>query len=42
MQGYIRHEDIKRWKKSEYDEYIKYQLREDDILLAMDRPWTKA
>ena len=42
MQWYIRYEDIKRWKRAEYNEYRKYQLQENDILLAMDRPWTKA
>jgi type I restriction enzyme, S subunit len=42
MQGNMRWEDVKRWKKSEYNEYEKYQMREDDIVLAMDRPWVKA
>jgi type I restriction enzyme S subunit len=42
MQGSLRWEDVKRWKKSEYKEYIKYQLNENDIVLAMDRPWVKA
>jgi len=42
MQGDLRLEDVKRWKKSEYDTFKKYQLQENDILLAMDRPWVKA
>lgn len=42
MQGQLRLEDVKRWRKSEYDIYKKYQLRENDIVLAMDRPWVKA
>lgn len=42
MQGYFRWEDAKRWGKSEYKDYEKYQLQENDIVLAMDRPWVKA
>ena len=42
MQGYFRWEDAKRWRKSEYKDYGKYQLQENDIVLAMDRPWVKA
>ncbi len=42
MQGYFRWEDVKRWDKSEYQDYKKYQLQENDIILAMDRPWVKA
>lgn len=42
MQGCFRWEDVKRWKKSEYQDYKKYQLQENDIVLAMDRPWVKA
>jgi type I restriction enzyme S subunit len=42
MQGNLRWEDVKRWKKSEYDDFKKYQLKENDIVLAMDRPWVKA
>lgn len=42
MQGYFRWEDVKRWRKSEYNNYEKYQLQENDIVLAMDRPWVKA
>jgi type I restriction enzyme, S subunit len=42
MQGELRWEDAKRWKKSEYDNFKKYQMQENDIVLAMDRPWVKA
>lgn len=42
MQGYFRWDEAKRWVKSEYNDYEKYQLKENDILLAMDRPWVKA
>jgi len=42
MQGELRWEDVKRWPKSQYDDFKKFQLRENDIVLAMDRPWVKA
>ncbi len=42
MQGNFRWQDAKRWNKSEYHDYEKYQLQENDIVLAMDRPWVKA
>jgi type I restriction enzyme, S subunit len=42
MQGYFRWQDAKRWRKYEYEDYEKYQLHENDIVLAMDRPWVKA
>ena len=42
MQGNLRFEDVKRWKKTEYDNFKKYQLKENVIVLAMDRPWVKA
>jgi type I restriction enzyme S subunit len=42
MQGDFRWKDAKRWNKSEYDDFEKYQLQENDIVLAMDRPWVKA
>lgn len=42
MQGDFRWQDVKRWNKSEYDDYQKYKLQENDIVLAMDRPWVKA
>jgi len=42
MQGKFRWKDAKRWKKSEYYDFEKYQLQENDIVLAMDRPWVNA
>ncbi len=42
MQGAIRWDDAKRWPLSNLEPYEKYQLAEDDIVLAMDRPWVKA
>lgn len=42
MQGDFRWKDAKRWSKSEYSDFEKYQLQETDIVLAMDRPWVKA
>ena len=42
MQGYFRWKDAKRWSEVEYDTFEKYQLKQNDILLAMDRPWVKA
>jgi type I restriction enzyme S subunit len=39
QQGYIRWGDkTKRWPTSELDEFERYQLAEDDVILAMDRP----
>ena len=42
MQGDFRWNDAKRWRKDEYQTYQKYQLKENDVVLAMDRPWVKA
>lgn len=42
MQGDFRWQDAKRWNRNEYEDYQKYQLQENDIVLAMDRPWVKA
>ncbi len=42
MQGNLRWDNAKRWRKSEYEDFKKYQLQENDIVLAMDRPWVKA
>jgi type I restriction enzyme S subunit len=41
-QGYIDWEKAKRWNYAEWGELIKYQLRTNDIVLAMDRPWIEA
>ncbi|WJY16965.1 restriction endonuclease subunit S [Pectobacteriaceae bacterium CE90] len=41
-QGTLRWDDAKKWPKSEYKKYDQYQLKEDDVVLAMDRPWIGA
>ncbi|HEM8089523.1 TPA: restriction endonuclease subunit S [Klebsiella aerogenes] len=41
-QGTLRWDDAKRWPKNEYDKYNQYQLKENDVVLAMDRPWIGA
>ncbi|MEL5202431.1 restriction endonuclease subunit S [Serratia ureilytica] len=41
-QGILRWDDAKKWPKSEYEKYDQYQLKEDDVVLAMDRPWIGA
>jgi type I restriction enzyme, S subunit len=33
---------VKRWPANDTKEYERYQLREGDVVLAMDRPWVKA
>lgn len=42
VQSALRWKDVKRWPASNASEYSRYQLREGDIVLAMDRPWVKA
>lgn len=41
-QGTLRWDDAKRWPKNEYEKYNQYQLKENDVVLAMDRPWIGA
>lgn len=41
-QGALRWEDAKRWPQSGSDDVQAYALREDDVVLAMDRPWIAA
>ncbi|MGX9277817.1 restriction endonuclease subunit S [Pantoea ananatis] len=41
-QGTLRWDDAKKWPKNEYEKYAQYQLKEDDVVLAMDRPWIGA
>lgn len=39
QQGYIRWGDkTKKWPTAEFDEFERYQLAKDDVILAMDRP----
>ena len=42
VQGVLRWDDVKRWPVADTDDYQKYQLQNDDVVLAMDRPWVKA
>ena len=42
VQGALRWDGVKRWPGSESAEYELYQLREGDVVLAMDRPWIEA
>jgi type I restriction enzyme S subunit len=40
--GGLRWDDVKRWPVAEAKDYEKYQLKEHDVILAMDRPWVSA
>jgi type I restriction enzyme S subunit len=42
VQGAMRWEGVKRWPLSERGEHELYELREGDVVLAMDRPWIEA
>lgn len=42
IQGSLRWDDVKKWPEADTSEYSHYQLRDGDIVLAMDRPWVKA
>ena len=41
-QKYIDWENSKRWDINEYESFSKFQLKKDDIVVAMDRPWIEA
>ena len=41
-QGLLRWDGVKRWPRSDAEAYERYALREDDVILAMDRPWIEA
>ncbi len=41
-QGKILWDISKRWPKSELKQYSRFELRKDDVVLAMDRPWVPA
>jgi len=41
-QGVLRWDGAKRWPTDRTDEVASYQLREGDVILAMDRPWIDA
>lgn len=40
--GSLRWDDAKKWPANDVDAYGRYQLKEGDIVLAMDRPWIKS
>lgn len=42
IQGCLRWDDAKKWPADDVAAYERYQLREGDVVLAMDRPWVKA
>ena len=42
VQGTMRWDCVKRWPISERGQYSMYELREHDVVLAMDRPWIEA
>ena len=42
VQGQLRWEDVKKWPIADTEEYKDYELREGDVVLAMDRTWVKA
>ena len=42
VQGSLRWDDVKKWPASDTAEYSRYQLRQGDVVLAMDRPWVKS
>jgi type I restriction enzyme, S subunit len=41
-QGFLRWDDAKRLPKVARGGYKKFELAEDDVILAMDRPWIEA
>ncbi|WP_295432530.1 restriction endonuclease subunit S [uncultured Thiodictyon sp.] len=41
-QGVLRWENAKRWPSNATNEVTQYWLMEDDVILAMDRPWIEA
>jgi type I restriction enzyme S subunit len=41
-QGTLRWDGAKRWPQEALSEVSEYQLREGDVILAMDRPWIDA
>jgi type I restriction enzyme S subunit len=41
-QGFIDWEGSKRWPFTEYEKYEPFQLKLNDVVLAMDRPWIEA
>jgi type I restriction enzyme S subunit len=42
VQGALRWDGVKRWPSDSVGELAAYELREGDVVLAMDRPWIEA
>lgn len=42
VQGNIRWANAKRWSLEDAPNFEQYELRRDDVVLAMDRPWIDA
>jgi type I restriction enzyme S subunit len=42
VQGAMRWEGVKKWPSSDIADYEIFNLREGDVVLAMDRPWIEA
>jgi type I restriction enzyme S subunit len=42
MQGEFRWESAARWPSDDVEEFSKFHLEENDVVLAMDRPWVSA
>ena len=42
IQGKFRWEKVKKWPLAEFDDFERYKLQINDVLLAMDRTWVKA
>ena len=42
VQGEFRWEGVKRWPKKSAIEYSQFAFAENDVVLAMDRPWVAA
>ena len=42
QQGYIDWGNSPRWPRAEFKRLQRYELRTDDVVLAMDRPWVEA
>jgi type I restriction enzyme, S subunit len=42
VQGELRWNNCKRWTSSDTEQFSKYSLEYNDVVLAMDRPWIEA
>lgn len=41
-QGQLRWDGVRKWLRKDGDKLSNYELRENDLVLAMDRPWVTA